>query len=564
MTTAEKLVDCLQQEGVEYIFGVPGEENEDLLFAIDEKEDIAFVPCRHEQGAAFMANVWGRLTGKAGVCMSTLGPGATNLVTGVADAHLDKAPLVAITAQGSLQRLHHESHQNLDITQIFEPITKWNTSISTPQIVTETVRKAFKLAEMEKPGATHIELPEDVAMQELPKEMPVLQDAETFRPAPNGDAMLKVLQQIKRSAFPLILAGNGAIRKTCSDAIKTLVEYTKIPVATTFMGKGAIPDDSPQSLMAIGLNFDDYISEAFEKADLIISVGFDIAEHNPKLWNPRGNKRIIHIDYEHAEVYQHYQPIVEMIGDITTTLKKLYNQLTMGDQYRNLPVWYADIRERIHEDIASYDLEPDTPVFHVPGVLNVLREKMNRDALLISDVGSHKMWIARNFKTFQPGGCLISNGLASMGIALPGAIAAALRYPDRQVVAVAGDGGFMMNVQELATAKRLNLNITYIVLKDDDYSLISWKQKRHQGKSTGTQLNNPDFVKLAESFDIIGYRPETPAELSGMLDKALSRKGIHLIEVPVDPSINQALTEKLESYFANEPEKQKEAAKGIA
>lgn len=563
MTTAEKLVECLIGEGVEYIFGVPGEENEALLFALDAKKEIRFISCRHEQGAAFMANVWGRLTGKAGVCLSTLGPGATNLITGVADAHLDKAPLVAITAQGSLQRLHHESHQNLEVTQIFEPITKWNTSISTPGIVSEAVRKAFKLAEAQKPGATHLELPEDVAAQEVPDEVSLLRESKTFLPAPNGDAMLKVLQQINHAAFPLILVGNGALRKTCSDAIRTLVEYTKIPIVSTFMGKGVIPDDSPQSLMAVGLSFDDYVNEALQKADLIISIGFDIAEHNPRQWNPNADKRIIHIDYEPAEVYQHYQPTVEMIGDITTTLKKLYNQLAMGHKYHDLPIWYDDIRDRIREEIASYKLEPETDTFHVPGVLDILREKMDRDGLLISDVGSHKMWIARNFKTYQPGSCLISNGLASMGIALPGAIAAALRYPERQVVAVAGDGGFMMNVQELATAKKLNLNITYIVLKDDDYSLISWKQKRHRNKSVGTNLNNPDFVKLAESFDIEGYRPESVAELSDMLDRSLQQAGIHLIEVAVDPSINQVLTQKLEKYFAPQAGPKKEMAENL-
>lgn len=564
MNTAEKLVECLVEEEVEYIFGVPGEENEALLFALDKRDDIQFIPCRHEQGAAFIANVWGRLTGKAGVCLSTLGPGATNLVTGIADAQLDKAPLVAITAQGSLQRLHHESHQNLEVTKIFEPITKWNASISTPEIVSEVVRKAFKLAEMEKPGATHIELPEDIAMQEVPENLPVLKDGATFRPAPNGDAMLKVLQQIKKSAFPLILAGNGALRKTCSDAIRTLAEYTKIPVVSTFMGKGVIPDDSPQSLMAVGLNFDDYIIEAFQKADLIISIGFDIAEHNPSLWNPKANKNIIHIDYEPAEVYQHYQPIVEMIGDISTTLKKLFNQLTKGDKYRDLPVWYDEIRERIRKDIATYNLDSETKEFHVPGVLNILRKIMSRDALLISDVGSHKMWIARNYKTYYPGSCIISNGLASMGIALPGAIAAALRYPKRQVVAMAGDGGFMMNIQELATAKKLGLTITYIVLRDNDYGLISWKQKRNQDQATGTQLNNPDFVKLAESFGIKGYRPGSPAELSETLKNCLDTEGINMIEIPINPSINQELTKKLKAYFADKEDAEKDLPQEVA
>jgi acetolactate synthase-1/2/3 large subunit len=542
MTVAEQLVACLVNEGVQYVFGVPGEETEDLLFALADHEKIEFIPCRHEQGAAFIANVWGRITGKAGVCLATLGPGATNLITGVADANLDKAPLVAITGQGDIQRLHHESHQNLDVINVFAPITKWNTSIKTPEITAEVVRKAFKLAEAEKPGATHIELPEDMAATKISTSITPLNKTIVRRPAPDEGAMREAMQLLNTASFPLILAGNGAIRKRCSDALTMLTRVTNIPVAATFMGKGAISDELSQSLFAVGLGFDDIIMEAIEYADLIITVGYDIAEYAPENWNPNGRKRIIHVDFEPAEVYTHYQPEVEVIGDVATTVRKLYNQMTSGLKYRNMDAWYAETREKILKDILSYELPSGATTFNAPGVIHLLRKHMAKDSLLLSDVGSHKMWIARNFRTFSPNACIISNGLASMGIALPGAIAGALQNRDRQVVAVAGDGGFMMNVQELATAIRLDLSMTLIVLNDNDYGLISWKQQRNANRSAGTRLNNPDFVLLAQSFGIEAHRPETVEELENLIQDSLGKKGIQLIAVPVETKVNQKLT----------------------
>ncbi|GAB5553553.1 MAG: acetolactate synthase large subunit [Saprospiraceae bacterium] len=541
MTVAELMVNCLVNEGVQYVFGVPGEETEDLLFALANHSEIEFVPCRHEQGAAFIANVWGRITGKAGVCLSTLGPGATNLMTGVADANLDKAPLVAITGQGGTKRLHQESHQNLNLLNTFAPITKWNASINTPEITAEVVRKAFKLAEIEKSGATHIELPEDIANIELEHPIPVLKPREVLKPAPNEEAMRETLRLINAAGFPLILAGNGALRNGCSEALRLLVQYTNIPLVSTFMGKGAISDELPQSLFTVGLGFKDTVMKAFEKADLIIAVGYDIAEYAPDNWNPEGKKKIIHLDYEAAEVYQHYQPQVEMIGDVATSVQKIYNQLTGGLKYKDMDSWYEEIRAEILEDILSYELASDAPDFTVPGVLHLLRKHMNEKALLVSDVGTHKMWIARNFRTFSPNACIISNGLASMGIALPGAIAGALIDKDRQVVGVAGDGGFMMNIQELATAVQLDLSMTLVVLNDNDYGLISWKQERSEGRSTGTRLNNPNFVQLAESFGVEANKPSSVNELEELIQSSLNQKGIQLIVVPVDPSVNDKL-----------------------
>lgn len=550
MNVAEFVIACLVAEEVRYVFGVPGEETEDLLFALADNDQIEFIPTRHEQGAAFMANAWGRITGQAGVCLSTLGPGATNLVTGVADANLDKVPLVALTGQGDIQRLHHESHQNIDVVNLYAPITKWNSSIKTPEVTAEIVRKAFKLAQAEKPGATHIELSEGVARQAVAEGVQPIQPTVVRRPEPSREAMAEVRRLIDQASFPLILAGNGAIRNRVSEALTNLVRFTNIPVVSTFMGKGAISDELPQSLFAVGLGFKDYIMEAFERADLIITVGFDIAEYSPDDWNPDNNTKIIHFDLEPAEVYTNYHPEVEVIGDLTDSLRSLFEQLSRGNQYKNLERWYAPIRDRILNDIQSYSLATEDESFHVPGVINIIREHLDDDGLLISDVGTHKMWVARNFLTYCFNGCLISNGLASMGISLPGGIAASLADSGRQVVSIMGDGGFMMNVQELATAQMLGVNLTIIVLNDEQYGLIKWKQERNADRSAGTRLVNPDFVKLAESFGIESSRPSTVSELDQQIKASIQSPGIQLIAVPVDSSINQVLTNRLEDYFA--------------
>ena len=546
MTVAELLVRCLEEEGVRHVFGVPGEENEDLLFAL-EGSSIEFVPTRHEQGAAFIANVWGRITGEAGVCLATLGPGATNLITGVADANLDKAPLVALTGQGGTDRLHHESHQYLDVVNLMKPVTKWNAAISSPDTVAEIVRKAFKLAEFEKPGATHVELSEDMAAQPVDDEVGPIESRTVRRPAPDPQALEQTVELLSRSRRPLILAGNGGVRTLASRHLTDLARHHDIPVVSTFMGKGSISDRMPQSLYAIGLGFRDYVYEAVEAADVVLAVGYDIAEYPPEAWNPGGDKPIVHADFVPAEVYTHYQPRVEVVGDLSATLQALDDRLAAREADFE-EGWYAPVRERIEADLDSYAPEGDGP-FTTPGVLHVLREVMDDTGLLISDVGSHKMWIARNFPTWCTGGCIISNGLASMGIALPGGIAASLAEPDRQVVAAMGDGGFLMNSQELETARRLGVGFTAIVLNDDDYGLISWKQEMSRGRSVSTRISNPDFAAYAESFGVAGYRPDSPAELRETLTHTLGTGELALVEVRVDPRVNGELAEKLGRYW---------------
>ena len=555
MTVSELFVQCLEKEGVTHIFGVPGEENESLLFALGDSS-ITFVPCRHEQGAAFIANVHGRLTGKAGVCLGTLGPGATNLITGVADANLDKAPLVAITAQGGLDRLHHESHQKIDIVNMFRPITKWNGSVTSPEVVAEMVCKAFREAEQEKPGATHIELSEDVADLETDDKAVPMEPRRPRRPGSDYKAVRQSVDLIGRSRRPIILAGNGAIRKLASKHLTEFAERHQVPVASTFMGKGALSDRSALSLGTIGLGFRDYVAEAFDEADLVITVGYDIAEYPPQKWNQGKPKHIIHIDFDPAEVYSEYDPDVEVTGDISSALWELNrmhdrtgDEMNNGVLFRNLEKgWFEPVRDRIRADL-ELAIPKENETLSVPLALHVIRKVMADDGLLISDVGTHKMWIARNYPTYCPNGCLISNGLASMGIALPGAIAASINQPERQIVAAMGDGGFLMNAQELETARRLETAFVAVIFNDNDYGLISWKQHLSRQKSVSTRIDNPDFPAFARSFGVEGHRAETAGELEDLLRSGFERRSLSVVEVPVSTHVNDELVKRLEKYW---------------
>ncbi len=545
MKASDLFVKCLENEGVRYVFGIPGEETDDILFSL-EKSSIKFIPTRHEQGAAFMADMWGRVSGHAGVCLSTLGPGATNLVTGVADANLDKSPLVAISAQAGMGRIYKESHQYVNLFDLFHPITKWNTTISSPDVVSEVVRKAFKIAETEKPGAAHIEFYEDVAGMQT-KAQPI-KAVRVRRPDPDNQALRDAVSLLKKARYPLIIAGNGAVRKLASEGLTELVHKHHIPVVHTFMGQGAVSDADPQSLFTIGFGFRDIVMDAVDMADVVITVGYDMAEYAPDAWNPGKNKKIIHIDFTAAEVYTHYQPTVEIVADIPATLREL-NKFLEAEDWKIDTDWYRTVRARIVKDIRSYELKAGRP-FTIPGVLNILQSLMHGDDLLISDVGSHKMWVARNFSACCPNGCIISNGLASMGIALPGAVAAALHAPKRRIVAVMGDGGFLMNSQELETAKRLGVSFIAIIFNDNDYGLISWKQKMSTGRSTGTKLTNPDFKKYVESFGIKGYRPRYLDELKKQLSRSLEQRELSVFEVPIDPGVNGELIKKLNAMHS--------------
>uniref|UniRef100_B8HJV4 Thiamine pyrophosphate protein domain protein TPP-binding n=1 Tax=Cyanothece sp. (strain PCC 7425 / ATCC 29141) TaxID=395961 RepID=B8HJV4_CYAP4 len=527
MNTAELLVKCLENEGVRYIFGLPGEENLAVLQAL-RQSSIQFITTRHEQGAAFMADVYGRLTGRAGVCLSTLGPGATNLMTGVADANLDGAPLVAITGQVGTDRMHIESHQYLDLVAMFSPVTKWNAQIVRPSITPEIVRKAFKLAQTEKPGAVHIDLPENIAAMEVGGQP--LQECFIEKTYASFQSIEKAAAAISAAENPLILVGNGAIRAQASAALTRFATELQIPVANTFMGKGVIPYTHPLALWAVGLQQRDYISCGFDHTDLVIAIGYDLIEYSPKSWNPEGTIPIIHIGTTPAEIDSSYIPFAEVVGDISDSLEEI---LQRADR-RNKPTPYAvHLRKDIVADYEQYAQDDGFPI-KPQKLIYDLRQVMGAEDIVISDVGAHKMWMARHYHCDRPNTCLISNGFAAMGIALPGAIAAKLVYPERRVVAVTGDGGFMMNMQELETALRVGTNFTTIIFNDGGYGLIELKQQRHYGQSSFVHFGNPDFVRLAESMGLKGYRIESALDFIPTLKTALEQEVPTVIDCPVD------------------------------
>ena len=537
MKASDLIVQCLENEGVRYVFGLPGEEILDILDSL-LGSPITFIPTRHEQGAAFMADAYGRLTGRAGVCLSTLGPGATNLATGVADANLDRAPLVAITGQAGRDRVHKESHQRIDIVEHLRPLTKWNTHVETSAVIPEVIRKAFKLAEAEKPGACHIEVPEDVAAEMV--EGTPLSTERPRRPSPDRQALQTAARLIEGASFPLIFAGNGVIRGGASKELRELARSHGIPVVHTFMAKGSMPYDDELSLLSAGLQARDYISCGFDKADVIIAVGYDPVEYAPKFWNPDRKKPIIHIDFTPAEVDSFYQPAVEVVADVREALE-LLNELVKGQKD---PAPYRTLRRFILEQLEEGAAD-DTFPLKPQRILRDIRGQMGRDDILVSDVGTHKLWIARTYPAYEPNTVLISNGFAAMGFALPAAVSAKLVHPERKVVAVSGDGGFLMNCQELETARRLGLAIVNVIFRDGGYNLIQWKQQTHLGRESGVRFGNPDFVELARAFGARGYRVESARQLAPMLAEALAQPGPSIVDVPVDYRENAKLTARL-------------------
>jgi acetolactate synthase I/II/III large subunit len=537
LNTAKLLVQCLENEGVEYVFGLPGEENLHILEALRDSS-IQFITTRHEQGAAFMADVYGRLTGKAGVCLSTLGPGATNLMTGVADANLDGAPLVAITGQVGTDRMHIESHQYLDLVAMFAPVTKWNRQIVRPSNTPEIIRKAFKISQSEKPGAVHIDLPENIAA--MPVEGKPLQKDGQEKTYASYRSLNTAAAAISKAKNPLILAGNGTIRAHASEALTEFATQLNIAVANTFMGKGAIPYTHPLSLWAVGLQQRDYINCAFDEADLVIAVGYDLIEYSPKKWNPTGETPIIHIGSTPAEVDSSYIPIAEIVGDISDSLMEVMKR---SDRQCKIASLVPRVRSEIQTEYECYANDDGFPV-KPQKIIYDLRQVMAAEDVVISDVGAHKMWMARHYHCDSPNTCLISNGFAAMGIAIPGAIAAKLVHPKRKVVAVTGDGGFMMNCQELETALRVNTPFVTLIFNDNGYGLIEWKQMNQFGRASFVDFTNPDFVKFAESMGLKGYRVKSAADLIPTLKEALAQDVPAVIDCPVDYRENIRFSQK--------------------
>jgi len=537
MKAAELFVKCLENEEVERIYGIPGEENIDVMDALLDSK-IKFVTTRHEQGAAFMADVYGRLTGRAGVCLATLGPGATNLITGVADANMDLAPIVAIAGQGSTKRLHKESHQILDLVNLFDPISKYSTQIREGEIIPEIVRKAFKVAQTEKPGCSFIDFPENIAGEEVADKEPLLVQS-PITPTPPESMLDEAAKIISDARFPMVMAGNGVIRADAEEQLVSFAEKLNIPVATTFMAKGAIPFSHNLSLGAVGLQASDYISCGFNRADVVICVGYDIVEYHPHLWHQNKDTKIIHINALPAEVDEHYIVEVGVIGDIGQALNGIAERADAKDEYlaANLRQTIVDLMAA-HADDTGFPIKPQK-------ILWDLRQALNPEDVVISDVGAHKMWMARMYQEEVSNTCIISNGFASMGIALPGALAAKFVFPERTVVAVTGDAGFMMNSQEIETALRHGLAFVILIWTDSEYGLIKWHQLRHFGRPSNISFNNPDFIKYAESFGAKGYRVESAGDLLPTLKKAIADNTVVIIDCPVDYSENMKLTEKL-------------------
>lgn len=553
-TAADLLVECLEAEGCEYVFSVPGEETMDLLDALSRTDRIRHVTTRHEQGAAFMADVHGRLTGRSAVALATLGPGATNLVTGVADAYLDHAPMVALTGQTGSDKLHKEAHQLVDIVRMLEPVTKWNRRIERVETIPEVVRKAFRVATLEKPGPTHIELPEDLAATHAdPVRVRPLTPGHAYFPEPTDEAIAHAARLISDSERPLVLAGNGVLRRRASAELRAFARGLHVPVAVTFMGKGAIDDRSHLSLMAVGLQARDHVLSGFDRADLVVAVGYDLVEYAPSRWNPDGSKQIVHIDTQPAEVDANYRPEVELIGDIDGSLRRLLVAVLphgiggrdAADRHEAQEVLvHADLRTQLLAELGAFESDDSWPIKPQRAIVD-LRHVLGPQDIVVSDVGAHKVWVARLYQAYEPNTVIISNGFAAMGISLPGAIAAKLVHPERRVVALCGDGGFLMNSQELETAKRIGANVTVVVWRDDSYGLIDWKQRNEFGQPFGVEFGNPDFVAYAESFGIAGFRPSSAADLYPTLMRALAVDGPSLVEVPIDYRENLRLTERL-------------------
>ena len=536
---SDVFVECLEAEGVRYVFGIPGEETLDLNESL-ASSSIAFVPVRHEQGGAYMADMYGRLTRRAGVCLGTLGPGATNLITAVADAFLDRAPLVALTGQADLERMHKESHQYIDVVSMMAPVTKWNTRLNSARVIPEAVRKAFKVAQAQKPGATHLELPEDVMGAPLDAEpLPVHQTIRRTEPA--AAELLAAADLITNAISPIVLAGNGVARVGAAPALREFARATGIPVAETFMGKGLIDYEDPHGVGVVGLQHRDYELAGFDDADVVITVGYDLVEHDPANWNPRGDKKIVCIDTVAPEVDEHFVTAIDLIGDLYHILSRL------SEECRHVS-FAADADRRLRELVLRHfeqGRDDDAFPLHPPRVLWELRQVLGREDILISDVGLHKLWIARMFPAHEPETVMIANGLAGMGIAVPTAVAAKLVHPDRHVVTVNGDGGFLMNCQELETAVRLRTPTVNIIWENGQYGSIVWKQDKKFGRHFGTDFANPDFVKLAEAFGCAAFRCASVDDFCDHLRTALALDRPSVIVVPIDYSLDVALSEEL-------------------
>lgn len=527
MKVSDVIINCLEAEGVEYIFGMVGKETLDLADSLSNSTQIQFVNVRHEQGAAFMADVYGRLSNKAGVCLSTLGPGASNLLTGIASSNLDHSPVVALIGQAAVERNHEESHQYIDIVRLFEPVTKWSTQMMDSLAAPTVIRKAFRLAQMEKPGSAAIVLPENFLTQEISKKpLPTSPLPETV---PVMETLKAAIDLIETHKKPFIIVGNGVLRQDAVLEFRTFINTLKAPVTHSFMAKGILEKEHPSNYNTFGFTENDEVLPGIQEADLIITIGFDFVEQLPKKWN-ESKIPVLHIDTLPAEINEYYPIKTECVGNIKQTLQSL-NQLGLPDKS-----WapYGNLRGKIRN---TYQINPShsetiNRPFSIEQLLQCMENVTAENTIVISDVGAHKVAIARTYQPKQPNRLIMSNGLASMGIAIPGAIGAKLACPQDPVICITGDGGALMNFAEIETAKRLGLSFIIIVLNDSMLKLEVQQMNKKFGDSYGVTFGNPDYVQLAASFGIKGQKAGKLTEFESALKEFLRKpEEIFLIEV---------------------------------
>ena len=537
---ARLIVKCLENEDVEYVFGIPGEENIHLVDAFSNST-IRFILVRSEQAAAFMADMYGRVTGKAGVCIATLGPGAINLLLGVADAQSDSTPLVAITAQVSLNRIYKETHQFIDLAPMFRVVTKWSDTVLSPASIPEMIRNAFKTAQTERPGAVFLAIPEDIVSMQASVGSKPLPVNRVYADAPSPSQVSRAAAVLASAKFPIVLAGHGTARNNAQDALIRFSEKLCLPVATTFHGKGVMPDDHPNALGAVGFMVHDYANFGFDKADVIVCIGYELQEFSPVRINPDGDKKIIHIHRFPAVVDAHYNIAVGIEGDISAALDAL---AAATPPKPGLSPTNRTIRAMLDAELEQGRVDSSFPVKPQRLVADI-RTAMGREDIVLADTGAVKMWMARLYPCYSPNTCLISNGLATMAFALPGALGIHLARPERKVLAVMGDGSFLMNSQEIETALREHIPLVVLVWFDGSYGLIKWKMELEIHRHSHVDFGNPDFVKYAESFGAKGYAIQAADELLPTLNKALADSSVSVIACPVDYSENTLLTDKL-------------------
>lgn len=539
-SAAELIVACLESEGVKFVFGIPGEENIRLVDALN-RSSIRFILARSEQGASFMADMYGRVTGRAGVCTATLGPGAINLLLGVADANSDSTPLVAITAQVGLDRIYKETHQFVDLVAMFRPVSKWAETICTASAIPEMMRNAFKIAQTERPGATYLAIPQDVEPVTVAASLRPLPVNRVHPDAPSPTQVARAAAALEQAKNPIVLAGHGAARSGAAEALVRFSEKLGIPVATTFHGKGVMPDDHPNALGTVGFMVHDYTNFGFDQADVVVCVGYELQEFSPARINPEGDKSIIHIHRFPAAVDASYSLAVGIEGNIPDSLDAL--ALAVSRSFE-LDASHCGIRALLKGELDQGQADSSFPVKPQRLVADI-RAAMGRDDIVLADTGAIKMWMARLYPTYRPNTCLISNGLATMAFALPGAIGVKLAKPNRKVLAVMGDGSFLMNSQEIETALREKVPFVILIWVDQSYGLIKWKMDLEIQRHSFVDFTNPDFVAYAESFGAKGYRIRTTEEFLPTLKAALEDDTVSVIACPVDYTENDNLTDLL-------------------